>query len=124
MAFTFNPTPSGGSDPLVERDDVAGLEVLEFGDDARGAGPPEVVEQVVVVPAGLAEAELHDPGPDQGRWRLHGDGPGGVEGGAGDELVSRHRSVNLVIGRAPSKLPGADHLQVDADADAHDRQCS
>ena len=42
-------------------DQVTGLEMLVFGEDLLGAVPAEVVEYVVAVPAGPAEADLNEP---------------------------------------------------------------
>jgi hypothetical protein len=42
----------------AHRDDVAGGEVLELGDDVPGAVASQVVEDVVAVPAGPSEPDL------------------------------------------------------------------
>jgi hypothetical protein len=82
---------------------VSGGEALELGDDAA----PQVVEDVVAIPARSREPDLQQPRPDLLRRGGDTDRSRGVERGPGHELVTGQGTRNLLRGGAPRELPGA-----------------
>jgi hypothetical protein len=74
----------------AHRHDVAGGEGLELGNDVTCAGAPEVVEDVVAVPAGARDPDLNQPRPDLFR---------------GAEMVIARVALN--VGRVTSSSPGS-----------------
>jgi hypothetical protein len=86
---------------------VSGGEALELGDDAARAAAPQVVEDVVAIPARSREPHLQQPRPDPLRSGGDTDRTRGVERGPGHELVTGQGTRNLLRGGAPRELPGA-----------------
>jgi hypothetical protein len=79
--------------------------VLVLGEDVVGAGVAGVIEQVVRVEPGHAEADLDEPWPDLVARRSDGDRAGAAVLAAGHKVVAWHRRSDLGIGRAPAPMP-------------------
>lgn len=75
-------------------------------DDPRRARAPQVVEDVVGVPARLQAADLHQPRPHRVRRRVDRDRPGGVVLRPRHQLVSRHACRDLLGGGASRRCQG------------------
>ena len=75
-----------------------------------------VLEKIVAVEAAAALPELGDPRPDVVRPAVHGDRPCRREISSAEEVITRQRRGNLVVGRAPPELPGTQREPVDGEA--------
>ena len=78
--------------------------MLQLGDDPSRTRTPEVIKQVVAVPASPFVSYLDQPRPDLFRWRIDGYRSRGVERRARDKVLD-WESRNLIV--AHGVRPGA-----------------
>ena len=100
----------------LERHQVAGLELLELGNNATSTVHVRrelVLKEVIAVEPAATLTKLHHPGPDLLDRRVDRERGGRDDGRRWGQPVARQRLADLLFSRAPERVIGAHKERID-----------